>query len=446
MKPISGWLLIHLLWLFGPSISERPHSDGEDQDHVSSTFDDTALLQSKLELTLQREEGELHEQDTNASMLQKKLNVHTRSQAEDSKEGAQDISLSVKQLQNARFKNLFHRWAYSSHQLSSITGGSLKSILPGVIAFSLLLLVCLSRSYFNCQKNSPMADNSEKSKLPSEQILGSSMELSASKSSPTTGQPKKLCMTAFAFIIFVATSVFFACWYVSLAYRTEFIHIPKNAGTAIEAAGWAQGRISWGAKMAGLSDDQTMPDGNTCSKYHVPRHMLSAMSRWYLAPASGVTTVCVTRHPFDRMVSEYRYLLEAPWGMKYSEQFNLGFQEFQPCTLEGFNHFVHRALTVYKSGMFYLNDCHQIPQTEYIWDPDGNQMCTDILRIEDLPDSFNAVMAREGYGVRLTSHHDNSARAECPNIKASSLSELNKAMIADVYTADFKLLNYSARM
>merc|ERR1712187_620569 len=106
------------------------------------------------------------------------------------------------------------------------------------------------------------------------------------------------------------------------------------------------------------------------------------------------------------MVSEYKYLLSEDlqiemtghaWGHPYEKRYHNGLYDYPECTKKGLNHFVQRVLALYTSVDPYIDDCHHFPQVAYIWDPDGTRQCSDIIRAEDLPQAFNAVMEREGY-------------------------------------------------
>mmetsp|Transcript_48229 Transcript_48229/g.84837 ORF Transcript_48229/g.84837 Transcript_48229/m.84837 type:complete len:384 (-) Transcript_48229:140-1291(-) len=304
-------------------------------------------------------------------------------------------------------KNVFERLAYRSHRILS-WHRSTRLIPPLLVGVCLCYLILQLRS---------------KSSTP-------------------------VCSIVMCTLSIFLISIVYICWTISLTYRVEFIHIPKNAGSNIEKVGLAGG-IRWAAKERRFPMDQAMPDGNKCSTYHVPPHL----NIWHIKYAE-LTTICVTRHPFDRMVSEYNYLLDEDlqisavghaWGHKYAEQYQNGLYTYPPCTDAGLNHFAQTVLKLYKSGQRFIDDCHHIPQVEYIWDPSGKQQCSDIIRIDELPSAFNAVMVRKGYNVHQTEEKSNKAD-RCPYISMSNFSAETKRMMLDVYADDFKLLNYSSSL
>jgi len=219
-----------------------------------------------------------------------------------------------------------------------------------------------------------------------------------------------------------------------------FVHIPKNAGTSVELAGIVSG-INWGSMHLHFAGYQKMPDGNTCSRYHVPPRHLHGPN-----PYSSGNLFCLVRNPFDRAVSEYKYLLTANWGQQYSETFSTGLFEHPRCSTEGLNHFVESALKSYRKGSRYIDDCHHVPQVEFVYGEDGSQLCNDVLRFEELPLAFDNLMQEHGYPVRLGSFRDGDSSATCKNLSSSDFSAETRQLILEVYKDDFRLLNYSTTM
>lgn len=424
MDALARCLCICLL--LGIPTSET--SDSSEQANGSYASDEVFLLQEQVQAqNLKSSVGITDE----VSMLQQQLQVQMNTESDAGKHnghdrGKQDLHASSTdkdstrdfKLQGPRYKNIWHRLAFRSHHLLSIGRPWIKYLLPTLVIGLLLELILLGKYIYANKDNKPVAHD-----------------------------PKVAAYLACVGISFFLVSIFYLVWIISLNYRVEFIHIPKNAGTAIEKAGWEAG-IGWGKHIWGLTSKQPMPDGrNICSAYHVPHHLSGAQLQF-----KDYTAVCVTRHPFARMVSEYVYLLSDDlqiesaghaWGRRYDSLYGTEMFRYPPCTFQGFNHWVQKTLEIYMQGNRYVNDCHHIPQVEYIWDPSGVQQCSDIIRIDDLPDAFNAVMAREGYAVRLGHHKANSADQRCTNVSISSLDNKSRAMLIEIYAEDFKRLNYS---
>lgn len=209
-----------------------------------------------------------------------------------------------------------------------------------------------------------------------------------------------------------------------------FIHIPKNGGTAIEEAGLAHGLV-WGDPdaekivMGGQGED--------CSKRHVPPHL-------HPADFSSLSeTFCVIRDPYSRILSEYRYLRGQDWGHWFLSVKGYIQGHDEACSA-GLNRFAQEILRTYPIKRF-MNDCHVIPQSEYIWGPDGHRWCDKILRFEELGESFNSLMKKHSSPVRLTSHAN--VAEECPELTASDFTPETLSLIQSVYKDDFSKLNYT---
>jgi len=207
-----------------------------------------------------------------------------------------------------------------------------------------------------------------------------------------------------------------------------FIHIPKNAGSAIEATALKSG-ISWGRNL--FWGSITMPDGSPCSSYHVP-------PRYFTNPALVYTSsnsFCVTRHPYERAISEYTYLLSVEWGKEMPYIYDK-----EPCSKEGLNFFLTQTLKSILTGNRYVNDCHMLPQYEYVWGI-NRQWCNEMIRVENFPTAFNSLMAKYGLTLDITADHTNQSPT-CPGLSVTDLSPETRQYLDLVYLEDFRLLGY----
>jgi len=135
-----------------------------------------------------------------------------------------------------------------------------------------------------------------------------------------------------------------------------FIHIPKNAGSAVEEAG-AKFGYHWG--MHADFSRVHMRDGFECHRYHVPPALLEQSIKF---DTTNERSFAIVRNPYQRVLSEYRYLLSVEWG----EVWDPSLREGKECTQKGFNDWLERTLTRVLQGERYINDCHMLPQMEYI--------------------------------------------------------------------------------
>jgi len=108
----------------------------------------------------------------------------------------------------------------------------------------------------------------------------------------------------------------------------EFIHIPKTAGTTVEALGLQRG-VCWGQYNHKLND-VTRPLG--CPKWHTPSRFFADRDdgKTYSDPFKNSTTFCIKRHPFTRVISQF--LMEQGLQMPPCSK----------CDPKGLNEWVHQ--------------------------------------------------------------------------------------------------------
>lgn len=212
-----------------------------------------------------------------------------------------------------------------------------------------------------------------------------------------------------------------------------FMHIPKNAGTAVEQAGQRNG-IEWGRNHPELSFLRPMPTGEYCMRYHVPPTYLTHPHLY-----EESETFCITRHPHDRAVSEYTYLLGKEWAKEY-----IFLHDKPACTAEGLNYFVQMTLRRVQQGWKFHLDCHMLPQSEWIWDVRGKKWCDNVLKLEELPGAFDTLMEQRGSSLTLSKEKENSSGGgACYGLTVKDLDNVSREMIENVYFEDFERLGYA---
>lgn len=217
-----------------------------------------------------------------------------------------------------------------------------------------------------------------------------------------------------------------------------FLHIPKTAGSAIVAAAMKAG-VGWGKRMnfAGCdlgSDDCT-------SDWHIPPALMNDINVY-----SDASVFCVVRNPLARAVSEYKYVM-ANWKAHPGFFPHKEITRQYGCSVHGLNEWLAVSLRDFVGGKFGIRDCHMVPQASYIWGPPDArgqqcQYCHEILRLEEFPHSFDSLMERYGYRIRLGPKHVN--KGVCPDLSVKDLNATTLRLLQSVYRADFKMLNYSA--
>lgn len=210
-----------------------------------------------------------------------------------------------------------------------------------------------------------------------------------------------------------------------------FMHIPKNAGTTIENLGEAHG-VAWGRfdTLAGANPGLDVFDGRSgetfCTEWHTPPDQLPSPNP-YTDPSSEV--FCVTRDPWERMVSEYVYQVgqkhrfrSDPINIEDFLALNSLIPDGKECTTEGFNGFVEMAIKRSKHNPSLLN-CHMIPQWRFI-EFDGQRWCDHILPIDELVPRFNELMKQAGLPPRLSPHDEDNAADSCPSLRKLARANL----------------------
>mmetsp|Transcript_13141 Transcript_13141/g.29629 ORF Transcript_13141/g.29629 Transcript_13141/m.29629 type:complete len:298 (-) Transcript_13141:87-980(-) len=202
--------------------------------------------------------------------------------------------------------------------------------------------------------------------------------------------------------------------------KTVLIHIPKTAGTAVELAGFMSG-VPWGCHMSFTGCARAH---STCFAWHVPPSWMTTPNLY-----EGRDAFCVTRDPYERALSEYRY-------------FNTD------CRKSHMNAKLTEYLEAYKDGDVEINGCHLVPQAEYVWGRDGRQWCQSILRLEEFPQAFDNFIASRSQTFQSQSiklHQSPINYGHCQDLSVDDISNYNIQLINEIYHEDFQRLNYAKR-
>lgn len=232
----------------------------------------------------------------------------------------------------------------------------------------------------------------------------------------------------------------------------KFIHIPKNAGTTMVRV------LKKAGLNAGLKGNSLiMPDGLLCQLGHTPP--------WYApAPYEGAETVCIVRHPFTKLLSEYGYSSKRNYGCLTPKRESVRFLlrwgcgdpqsfKFARCTQAGLNWWLQSVIERFNRGLRYFNDCHAVPQTEYIFGRpplgrplnESHRTCKHVLKIENLTWGFYDLARRFGL-PESASDVRNTTRTTwgtaCTNLTVNDIAEDNRRELRRIYADDFALLGY----
>lgn len=199
----------------------------------------------------------------------------------------------------------------------------------------------------------------------------------------------------------------------------EFVHITKNAGTAIETSG-AKGGVAWGAchYLSLKICEGVQPDKHAewtgGSPWHDPA---------YNNYTPNTKTFAVVRNPYDRAVSMYYY--------------DVNSKKKTPMEIaNNRKNFVEYILHV-------KNFKHAIPQSSYVFNEKGEKIIDHVLRYETLgtDGKFEALMKAYNLNVSLPEHQN--TRKEGSKISPLNLPRRAIKVINDYYHDDFINFNYS---
>lgn len=224
-----------------------------------------------------------------------------------------------------------------------------------------------------------------------------------------------------------------------------FIHIPRTGGHSIEDCTLEEKpEDRWGAKHPQLQSQTfefTRLDEATgerrhldrCFRQHVPPVLLP---EHYF----GRQSFCVVRDPYDRLIAQ------------------LGFQQIffadrHNCTAAGLNGYLAEALETVRGGNPYVQDCHLLPQSAFVYAWDGQKLSVDrarrscdyVLRFEHLDEDFDRLMNRRGYPYRLSGASRNqqfNGPPECEALTKEQIAPDLRRQIEALYSDDFDLLGY----
>lgn len=161
---------------------------------------------------------------------------------------------------------------------------------------------------------------------------------------------------------------------ISEKYRCIFIHVPKTAGQSVEQFFLELAGLSWDNRAPLLLRYNPDPNRGPQSLAHLTA--AEYVDCKYLTPGefNSYFRFSFVRNPWDRLVSEYRY-------RNYAEKYS-----FKQFVLEGLP-----AKDPYSDAYR-----HVMPQSDFIFDKNGQPLVDFIGRFETLQSDFDFVCQRLG--------------------------------------------------
>ena len=184
---------------------------------------------------------------------------------------------------------------------------------------------------------------------------------------------------------------------------------------------------------------------------------------------NGQPTFCVVRHPLSKLVSALNFdhkskrcktnytcfneLLRVQGRMLTEEQVREGDIGFSPVAYhrEATDMSPIAPLANRSKETTPIEYCHLIPQSDYVWNEDGDRSCNYVLRFEHLETEFAALASLYGRQsvdkdtgaslLSLSHKHDHVTNGG-PGLTAADIEPDVRDMFHKTYAADFCLLGY----
>eukprot|EP00930_Biecheleria_cincta_P045719 TRINITY_DN31502_c0_g1_i1.p1 TRINITY_DN31502_c0_g1~~TRINITY_DN31502_c0_g1_i1.p1 ORF type:complete len:237 (+),score=25.54 TRINITY_DN31502_c0_g1_i1:11-721(+) len=222
------------------------------------------------------------------------------------------------------------------------------------------------------------------------------------------------------------------------ASRLQFVHITKNAGTAVEAWGKQHG-YCWGKHWKELRGRTLLPphEGRLKSEpWHVPPQYFVDN------PYRGFDAFAIVRNPYKRIISEFRCRWKGFKAPAMSARKSENIQLRQKATAKELNAWIKQKLSNGAARPPYRNG-HLIPQHLYIFGPSQARYVAseNVIRFEALQKDCAALWIR--HGINNAKPLPVLNESDMKHFHVSDLEEETRRLIEQEYALDFELFGYS---
>ena len=193
---------------------------------------------------------------------------------------------------------------------------------------------------------------------------------------------------------------------ISHKKKAVFVHIPRTAGTSIEAELKKHGRVSIAS-----SDIQSCPCQHICAGHSTALETKSDLGKNW----NNYYTFTIVRNPWDRMVSVYEYIFQSDKWMKYPI----------------FSRWIIQNKRNIKRSIAR-------PQTDWILDENGNVLVDHIFKFEDLKTAWKQIcndldIEHNALEMLLPSIHDHYSKYYSPK---------TVEIVRETYKEEIEMFNY----
>eukprot|EP01083_Nonionella_stella_P025176 69348_1 len=263
---------------------------------------------------------------------------------------------------------------------------------------------------------------------------------------------------------------------VNITKSLMFMDIPQTGGTSIVANAKKHG-IFWGPSLfLRYKSTFNRAKKELCAKMHMhcPQCGWHIPLRWWTSYFSSPNTTrssiasyydvnqtmdyfCVVRHPFTKMIAEYKYLPTN--GDIYGKAILLkeGIvinNASDYCNEQSLNIWIQKAIKDYRSKTQFQNykhycygGCHFVKQYDFIYDGNQNQLCKHVIRYENLEEEITALFRTYGLALQYTfkwTNDDIALGSYCSDsdLDVYNLTTETKTIIFEFYKQDFASFGY----
>lgn len=212
---------------------------------------------------------------------------------------------------------------------------------------------------------------------------------------------------------------------ISHPRKTLFVHIPKTGGQSVETVFLNDLGLKWDERaVLGLrrNDD---PGAGPERLAHLYGDEYVRLGHVTGEQFDSYTRFAIIRHPYDRMISEYR------WRMKTH------IRRGHKGDLPTFDAFLNRDLSDEYSDV----SRHMQTQVRYLLDGQGRCLVSHILRFERLAEDIAPVFRKIFGKTRVLPHANRGDPAVI--FGRDNLTKAHKDLLAERYRVDFETFGYA---
>lgn len=203
---------------------------------------------------------------------------------------------------------------------------------------------------------------------------------------------------------------------ISHKHKAIFVHVPKAAGQSVEAAFLQDLNLDWSEKSELLLRANSDPNIGPQRLAHLYASEYVSLGHISQERFDQYTRFAVVRHPYRRVMSEYRFRSYLHTGPLWA--------------------FLRRPL----NNEFSDHTRHMVPQSKFIFDENGKKLVDKIVKFENLAEEI-APIFKDIFGRDMPFPYQNRSKPMFP-LKSKRLTDAHKRRIYEMHKEDFDNFGY----